>query len=150
MISIATAPYRSSTEEQRSAARFTTNFAIGPMKAASSLLTESKTEGSSTLRLGFGVVRLGSGAIRLGGGVFRGGGGALELGLPKGEMDGGLAVFESEGKGVGRMATVCTVAASSSDSSREIWANASRNSEAVWKRSAGSLAIAFITVAESS
>ena len=54
-ISAATALYSSSTEEHRPAARFTTTFAIGPIYAASSLLTESRTDGSSALLLNCGV-----------------------------------------------------------------------------------------------
>src|SRR5271165_4663134 len=48
-ISPATIEYNSSTDEQRSAARFTTTLAMGPIYAANSRLTESRSADCSLL-----------------------------------------------------------------------------------------------------
>src|ERR1017187_2456286 len=105
-ISAATTLYSSSTEEQRPAARFTTTLAIGPMKAASSRLTESRIDGSSELFEDFGVAG---------------------PGLLTGDPDGGLTPSEGEDDALGWMASVCSVAASS----MEMWVSATRKSAAL-------------------
>src|SRR5208337_346490 len=94
LISTATAPYKSSTEEQRSAARFTTTLAMGPIKTASSLLTESSSTGSN---------------------LFVPGPPEPDLVLPTGEPIGVFAGSDGDPPYPGWIASVCSVAASSSE-----------------------------------
>src|SRR5271166_3472620 len=65
-ISAATVLYSSSTQPQRWAARFTNTFAMGPIKLASSLLTESRRAGSRELGEESGAEGLGLGGLGFG------------------------------------------------------------------------------------